>query len=60
MIKALCIILKKINKMNIIEEITDNIFIDLNKFILTSDYKHINELLLDELAIIIDFIPSIV
>jgi hypothetical protein len=58
MIKALCIILKKINKMNIIEEITDNIFIDLNKFILTSDYKHVNELLLDELAIIIDFIPK--
>lgn len=58
MIKALCIILKKINKMNIIEEITDNIFIDLNKFILTSDYKHVNELLLDELAIIIDFLPK--
>ena len=58
MIKALCIILKKINKMNIIEEITENIFIDLNKFILTSDYKHVNELLLDELAIIIDFIPK--
>jgi hypothetical protein len=58
MIKALCIILKKINKMNIIEEITENIFIDLNKFILTSDYKHINELLLDELAIIIDFLPK--
>jgi hypothetical protein len=44
--------------MNIIEEITENIFIDLNKFILTSDYKHINELLLDELAIIIDFLPK--
>ena len=44
--------------MNIIEEITDNIFIDLNKFILTSDYKHVNELLLDELAIIIDFLPK--
>lgn len=58
MIKALCIILKKINKINIIEEITDNIFIDLNKFILTSDYKHVNELLLDELAIIIDFLPK--
>lgn len=58
MIKALCIILKKINKMNIIEEITENIFSDLNKFILTSDYKHVNELLLDELAIIIDFLPK--
>jgi hypothetical protein len=58
MIKALCIILKKINKINIIEEITENIFNDLNKFILTSDYKHINELLLDELAIIIDFLPK--
>ena len=58
MIKALCIILKKINKINIIEEIIENIFIDLNKYILTSDYKHINELLLDELSIIIDFIPK--
>lgn len=58
MIKALCIILKKINKINIIEEIIENIFTDLNKYILTSDYKHINELLLDELSIIIDFIPK--
>ena len=58
MIKALCIILKKINKINIIEEIIENIFIDLNKFIITSDYKHVNELLLDELSIIIDFLPK--
>lgn len=58
MIKALCIILKKINKINIIEDIINNIFIDLNKYILTSDYKHVNELLLDELAIIIDFLPK--
>jgi len=58
MIKALCIILKKINKMNIVEEIIENIFNDLNKYIITTDYKHVNELLLDELAIIIDFIPK--
>ena len=58
MIKALCIILKKINKINIIEDIINNIFIDLNKYILTSDYKHVNELLLDELSIIIDFLPK--
>ena len=58
MIKALCIILKKINKMNIVEEIIENIFNDLNKYIITSEYKHVNELLLDEIAIIIDFIPK--
>ena len=58
MIKALCIILKKINKINIIEDIINNIFIDLNNYILTSDYKHVNELLLDELSIIIDFLPK--
>jgi hypothetical protein len=58
MIKALCIILKKINKINIIEEIIENIFNDLNKYILTSNYKHVNELLLDELSIIIDFLPK--
>jgi hypothetical protein len=58
MIKALCIILKKINKMNIIEEIIDNIFIALDKYIITTDYKHINELLLDELTIVLDFIPK--
>jgi len=32
MIKALCIILKKINKINIIEEIIENIFIDLYRY----------------------------
>jgi hypothetical protein len=58
MIKALCIILKKINKMNVVEEIIENIFNDLNNFITTTDYKHVNELLLDEIAIIIDFIPK--
>lgn len=58
MIKALCIILKKINKINIIEEIIENILTDLNIYITKSDYKHINELLLDELAIILDFIPK--
>ena len=58
MIKALCIILKKINKINIIEEIIENILTDLNIYITTTDYKHINELLLDELAIILDFIPK--
>lgn len=44
--------------MNIVEEIIENIFNDLNKYIITTDYKHVNELLLDELAIIIDFIPK--
>ena len=30
----------------------------MNIYITTTDYKHINELLLDELAIILDFIPK--
>lgn len=57
-IKALSIIFKKINKINIIENIIELIFIDLDKYILLSNYKHINELLLDELTIILDFIPK--
>lgn len=57
-IKALCVILKKINETNIIDIIIHNIFNDLNNYIYKSEYKHLTELLLDELAILIDNIPS--
>jgi hypothetical protein len=58
MLKALCIILKKLNKINIIEEIVEFIFKDLDIYIFKSDYKHITELLLDEILILIDTIPN--
>jgi hypothetical protein len=58
MIKALCIILKKLSKLDIIDTIINNIFNDLNFYLHKLNYKHIIELLLDELAIIIDFIPK--
>jgi hypothetical protein len=58
MIKALCIILKKLSKLNIIDTIINNIFNELNLYLNKLNYKHIIELLLDELTIIIDFIPK--
>jgi hypothetical protein len=58
MIKALCIILKKINKINIINDIIVAIIEALNNKFDLSNYKHITELLLDEYAIILDFIPK--
>ena len=58
MIKALCIILKKLSKIDIIDTIINNIFTELNIYLHQPIYKHIIELLLDELAIIIDFIPK--
>lgn len=57
-IKALSIILKKINKLYILENIIQNIFNDLNDYIIKDNFKHIIELLLDELTIILDFIPK--
>lgn len=57
-LKALSIILKKLDKSNIIETIINNIFEDLNIFLDKKEYKHIIELLLDELAIILDYIPK--
>jgi len=58
MIKALCIILKKINKVDIINQIITSIIDDLNNKPDLNNYKHITELLLDEYAIILDFIPK--
>ena len=57
-LKALSIILKKLDKSNIIEIIINNIFNYLNIYLDKKEYKHIIELLLDELAIILDYIPK--
>jgi len=58
MIKALCVILKKINKVDIINHIMISIIYDLDNKPDLNNYKHITELLLDEYAIILDFIPK--
>ena len=58
LLKALSIILKKINKNDIIEIIINNIFQDLFIYLDKKDYKHIIELLLDELLIILDYMPN--
>jgi hypothetical protein len=58
LLKALSLILKKLNKSDVIEKIINLIFEDLNIFKTKKDFKHIIELLLDELSIIIDFMPK--
>lgn len=58
LLKALSIILKKLDKIDVIETIINNIFADLYIFQNKKEYKHITELLLDELAIILDYIPK--
>jgi len=58
MLKGLCLILKKLNKTDIIDIIIHNIFNDLNEYIFKNEYKHLTELLLDELAILIENVPS--
>jgi len=57
-IKALLIINKKLNNNNYISDILDAIFIDINKYIDNINYKHILELLLDEIIIILDYLPK--
>jgi hypothetical protein len=57
-IKALCLILKKLDEPAIIDKIINNIFNDLNEYIFKSEYKHLTELLLDELAILIENVPT--
>jgi hypothetical protein len=58
LLKALIIILKKLNNINFIENILNEIFIDINSYIKNNNYKHIIELLLDELIIILEFLPN--
>jgi len=54
MLKALIIILNKLKNIDIIEEIVNNIFNDLKSYISHKNYKHLNELLLDEIVILFD------
>jgi hypothetical protein len=58
MLKALVIILNKLNKNDIIKEIIKYIFHDLNFYIYNKNYKHLNELLLDEILILLDYIGN--
>jgi len=54
MLKALIIILNKLKNNDVIEEIVNNIFNDLKSYISHKNYKHLNELLLDEIVILFD------
>jgi hypothetical protein len=58
MVKALIIILNKLNKPDIIKKIVNHIFADLNTYITNKNYKHLNELLLDEILILFDYIGN--
>jgi hypothetical protein len=57
-IKALCIILKKLNNLDSLQLLLNEIIIDNDKYINDNNYKHIIELLLDEIIIILEFIPN--
>jgi len=54
MLKALIVILNKLENIDVIEEIVNNIFNDLKSYISHKNYKHLNELLLDEIVILFD------
>jgi hypothetical protein len=54
-LKALLIILNRINNKDIIKQLSNEIMIDLNEYLKKTDFKHIIELLLDELLILYDF-----
>lgn len=54
-IKALLIILNRLENKEIIKEISNEICKDLNEYLKTNIYKHIIELLLDELMLIFDY-----
>ena len=56
-IKALSIILKKLNNLDSLELLLKEVIIDIDKYINNNNYKHIIELLLDEIIIILDYIP---
>ena len=58
MLKALIVILNKLNKNDIIKKIVNHIFTDLNSYISNKNYKHLNELLLDEILILFDYLGN--
>jgi hypothetical protein len=54
-IKALLIILNRLDKMDTIKRLLQEIINDLNEYINTSNYKHIIELLLDEITLFFEY-----
>jgi len=54
-LKALLIILNRLKNQEIIKQISNEISRDLNEYLKTNIYKHIIELLLDELMLIFDY-----
>jgi len=54
-LKALLIILNHLNNELMIKKLSNEIITDLNDYLKSKDYKHIIELLLDELLLIFDF-----
>jgi len=54
-LKALLIILNHLNNEEMIKKLSNEIITDLNDYLKSKDYKHIIELLLDELLLIFDF-----
>jgi len=54
-LKALLIILNRLKNQEIIKQISNEISRDLNEYLKTNNYKHIIELLLDELMLIFDY-----
>ena len=57
-IKALSIILKRLNNLQSLELLLKEVIIDIDIHINNNNYKHIIELLLDEIIIILDYIPN--
>ena len=58
-LKALLIILNRLNNHIMIKQLSNEIIIDLNEYLNKKNYKHIIELLLDELILIFDFYKDI-
>ena len=54
-LKALLIILNRLKNYETIKKISREIIIELNEYLKTTNYKHIIELLLDELILVFDF-----
>jgi hypothetical protein len=58
-LKALLIILNRLKNYETIKKISREIIIELNEYLKTTNYKHIIELLLDELLLIFDFYKDV-
>jgi hypothetical protein len=58
LIKAFIIIFKKLDENNNINQLLHEIYNDITTYIINNNYKHIIELLLDELLIILEYMPN--